>query len=162
MLSTYWPIELLVFCTVNIKTRADFHLLSTFFLSALAPRPSSVPPQGSTDVHRHYIQQSNNRYKQHLIRSPSNGNNFIMQSNNGTSTKPAINREEFYPHPAQPPAHVSTVPMAPPLPPPISSIPAPPPLPAQFMSTGSSPWSTLQLPTSGRKNRTLVHDESCK
>lgn len=85
-----------------------------------------------------------------------------MQSNNGTSTKPAISREDYYPHPAQPPAHASFVPPPPPLPPPTSSIPPPPPMPAQFMTPGSSPWSTLQLPNSGRKNRTLVHDDSCK
>ena len=153
-------------CTFHTQPRANSHSVSSFFLSALPQRPSSVPPQGLQDLrghrHHHQHQQPNlDRYPQQLIRSPSNGNNFIMQSNNGTSTKPPISVDRFHPSAAHSPAHISAA-ASPPPPPPVSSIPLPPPMPAQFMSPGSSPWSTLQLPSSGRKDRGRVHNDSCK
>ncbi|CAF3092264.1 unnamed protein product [Rotaria socialis] len=120
--------------------------------SAALPRSSSVPNRGFTDVNGHHPHNTNG-YTQQLRRSPSFGSNFIMQSNNSTYTNPIIARDQLiqqtYPSPV-PPLLLSPHPLSVPLPPPP---PPPPPMPLELLTSGSSPWSTLQLPNSSRKAR---------
>ncbi|CAF0750936.1 unnamed protein product [Rotaria sordida] len=116
--------------------------------SVVLPRPSSAPNRGFTHVNGHH-QHNTNGYTQHLLRSPSNGNNFIMQSNSTTYTNPTIIRDHLLQQTFSP--LVSSPPLAP-SPPPLS-IPPPPPMPSQLLTNRSSTWSTLQLPESNRKGR---------
>lgn len=113
------------------------------------PRSSSVPMRGhGGPTGGHERRPRGNEYNQFLLRSPSNGNNFIMQSTHSTTTRPMITRQDFF----QPQSILSgsnssfAVPLAPPPPP-------APPLPASFSSPLSSPWSTLQMPNSSRDDR---------
>ncbi|CAF4292185.1 unnamed protein product [Rotaria sp. Silwood2] len=122
--------------------------------SVVIPRSSSVPNRGHTHLNG-YHQRNANDYTQHLIRSPSYGNNFIMQSNTSTYTNPALTRDQLLQQTFS--LSVSSSPLVPspppPPPPPPLSIPLPPPMPTQFLTSPSSAWSTLQLPESGRKGR---------
>ncbi|CAF4833581.1 unnamed protein product [Rotaria sp. Silwood1] len=119
--------------------------------SVVIPRSSSAPHRGFTHVNGHHHRNVND-YSQHLIRSPSYGNNFIMQSNNSTYTNPAITSDQLIQETFSP--SVSSPPLAPPLPPPPPlSIPPPPPMPQQLLTSRSSAWTTLPLPESSRKRR---------
>ena len=86
-----------------------------------------------------------------------------MQSNSSTFTNPIIATEQFFQN-SYPPS-ISSTSSPPPPPPPTSSIPPPPPpppLPAHFFINQSSPWSTLQLPSSSRKGRSRSNTSACK
>ncbi|CAF4430602.1 unnamed protein product, partial [Adineta steineri] len=97
------------------------------------PRVSNVFNGEFTDVH----QRNGNDYTQYIVRSPSHGNNFIMQSNNSTTTNPTVMRDQFFQETILSPDSAT-------LPSPSSLIPAPPPMPADFLTIRSNPWSTLQ------------------
>lgn len=97
------------------------------------------------NVNGHHQHNADN-YPQYLLRSPSHGNNFIMQSNNSSSTNRIIRRDQLFQQTFPPTNSV-------PLPPPTSSIPSPPPLPEHLLTIRSSLWSTLNLPESNRTHR---------
>lgn len=128
-----------------------------YTLAYIIVRSSSAPSRGFVNVNGRREPNSEN-YSQHL-RSPSQGNHFIMQSNHSTSTNRNITREQFFQQPFSPSmSSISSPPPPPPPPapplPPSSSIPPPPPLPEQLLSTRSSLWSSIQLPSSARRDRT--------
>ncbi|CAF0898529.1 unnamed protein product [Adineta steineri] len=106
------------------------------------PRVSNVFNGEHTDVH----QRNGNDYTQYIVRSPSHGNNFIMQSNNSTTTNPTVMRDQFFQETILSPDSAT-------LPSPSSLIPAPPPMPADFLTIRSNPWSTLQTSKSNNKGR---------
>ncbi|CAF3848814.1 unnamed protein product [Adineta steineri] len=106
------------------------------------PRVSNVFNGEFTDVH----QRNGNDYTQYIVRSPSHGNNFIMQSNNSTTTNPTVMRDQFLQETILSPDSAT-------LPSPSSLIPAPPPMPADFLTIRSNPWSTLQTSKSNNKAR---------
>jgi hypothetical protein len=119
---------------------------------AFTPRSSSAPNRGSNNVNGRH-QHNADDYTQHILRSPSHGNNFIMQSNHSTVANLTNTRDQFF---------LQTVSPPPPPPPPALLIPAPPPLPTEFLTSRSSPWSTLQLPESSRKGRSRANTNLCK
>ena len=126
--------------------------LANFFLCTLVgviPRSSSAPTRGFVNVNGHR-QANPENYSQHLLRSPSHGNNFIMQSNHSTSTNANIIRDQFFPQTFSP--TISSISSPPPAPP-MSFIPPPPPLPEQLLTTRSSLWSSIQLANSARRDR---------
>ncbi len=107
------------------------------------------------NVHGHRGHNADN-YPEYLLRSPSHGNNFIMQSNNSTITNPIITRDHLFQQTFSP--SVSS----PPPPPPTSLIPAPPPLPTHLLTSRSSIWSATQLLESTRDGRSRANTDFCK
>jgi hypothetical protein len=152
----------LLFCTVDKFTYSTKEYLQYLFVYTLAfvPRPSSAPNRGFTNVNGHRQRNADN-YPQQLVRSPSQGNNFVTQSNNSTFTNPIIARDQFFQN-SYSPSISSTSSPPPPPPPSIPPPPPPPPLPAHFLTNQSSPWSTLQLPASARKERSRSNTNPCK
>jgi hypothetical protein len=122
----------------------------------LVPHTSSLPIRADAADHERRLNHKDNGYSQYLLSSPSNGNNFIMQSNSNTIIEPMIMGNRFHPAAANysSDASLSTAAMLTPPPAPslpanmlqqLSHPPAPPPLPANFFDSRTSPWSTLKL-----------------
>lgn len=121
--------------------------MNSFFLVyplAFIPRSSSAPNREAMHFNEYQQYHVENNYPQYLLRSPSHGNNFIMQSNHSTTTP----RNQFYQEFYQPSVTSRSSPQ-PPAPPP----PPPPPLPADLFTSRSSPWSTMKIPISSRSKR---------
>lgn len=111
---------------------------------AFIPRSSSAPNREAMHFNEYQQYHVENNYPQYLLRSPSHGNNFIMQSNHSTTTP----RNQFYQESYQPSVTSRSSPQPPPPPP-----PPPPPLPADLFTSRSSPWSTMKIPISSRSKR---------
>ncbi|UJR33285.1 hypothetical protein I4U23_020737 [Adineta vaga] len=115
--------------------------------SVYIPRVTNVSYEGSNDGLQSRDRNGND-YTQFLLRSPSHGNNFIMQSNNSSTANPIFTNDHLFQQ-ALTPTTLSTR-----APSPQSFIPPPPPpIPEQFLTIRSNPWSTLQLPKSNSRTR---------
>lgn len=100
------------------------------------------PSYDGRDEFSRMQQRNRTEHTQYLLRSPSHGDNFIMQSNFGASTN-----DHFAQKPPVAPAASTPPPVSP------SFIPPPPPMPEQFLTLQSSSWSTLELPKRNGKLR---------
>ena len=124
--------------------------MKILYYLAFVLRSSSAPNRESMNFNFNGSQQYpiENNYPGYLLRSPSHGNNFIMQSNQSSTTP----RNQFYQESYKPLiTSRSSSPQAPPPPP-------PPPLPADLLTSRSSPWSTMKIPISNRSKRS---DRKC-
>ncbi|CAF0730375.1 unnamed protein product [Adineta ricciae] len=115
--------------------------------SAYIPRVTNASYEGFNDTMQSH-HRNRNDYTQVLFRSPSHGNNFIMQSNHSSTTNPLFVDDQLFQQTLTQTTS-STIP-----PPPSAFVPPPPPpMPEQFLTLRSNPWSTLQLPKGTGKTR---------